>query len=234
MNDVNKIKLKYLGLKKKDKILDIGCSSGTQAIEFAIRGFQVYALDNSLKLINQLRKKIKNKRVVCISIVGDATNLPYDDNVFDAVIATEVFEHITDIKEAVRESYRVLRPGGRACFSLPTEFSEKLFRIIHPTWVKDSGHVSILKLEELICLIKNIGFKIEKVEKNNFEWSVFWLIHSIFRTRFDYTGTPVENKWISKEYKKIWDFLYKMRIAKYLLWVGNKIFPKSYYFYLYK
>ena len=52
-------------------------------------------------------------------LIQDLTSLSFRDHEFDAVVATEVLEHIPDYMAALREVARALRPGGKALFSFP-------------------------------------------------------------------------------------------------------------------
>jgi SAM-dependent methyltransferase len=52
-------------------------------------------------------------------ICGDVLNLPLADNSVDAVLCTEVIEHVTDMQRAIDEIERVLRPGGLLLASTP-------------------------------------------------------------------------------------------------------------------
>jgi SAM-dependent methyltransferase len=45
--------------------------------------------------------------------VADAHNLPFKDNVFDAVVSYNTFEHLAEPAIAAKELYRVLKPGGQ-------------------------------------------------------------------------------------------------------------------------
>ena len=234
MQVVNKIKLDLLKIKKGDKVLDIGCSFGEQAMAIAREGAIVYGIDSSPRSIKEFKHKAKKDNLNCHAFVSEATRIPFKDNYFDAIIATEVFEHIPNAIKAINESFRVLVPQGRACISVPSSITEKIFMTIHPFWLQDSGHVNVFSKKEILTLLKNAGFKIEKVEDLNFEWTLFWLIHSFLKTRFDSTGSPRENYKISDRYSKIWNYMFKIRIGKYLLWLGNKLLPKSYYVYVLK
>ena len=55
----------------------------------------------------------------------DITNIERADDSFDVVIANHVFEHIDDDAKAIREMFRVLRPGGIGLFSVPINFSRE-------------------------------------------------------------------------------------------------------------
>lgn len=232
--NVNKINLNQLKLKKGDKVLDIGCSFGDQAIRIAKQGLSVYGIDKSEQAIRQFRESAEGENVKCVAVVGDIEKMPYEDNQFDAVVATEVFEHVTEPEKAIKESARVLRSGGHACVSVPTQSSEKIFRFLHPTWVKDSTHVNVFSKGQILALLKQAGFTVEKVENQNFEWSIFWLIHSILKSRFKSSGTPLENHRVSEYYFRVWDYIRKFKLEKFLLWLGNNILPKSYYIYVVK
>lgn len=234
MKNVNKINLDMLRLKPGDSILDVGCSYGDQAMRIAKQGLKVYGVDNLPNLINKFRKTAQENKLTCFPVVGEAKNMPFKNGQFDAVVATEVLEHIPSAKEVIDEIFRVLRSHGRICISVPTKFSEKIFSFIHPMWLQNSGHVNIFSRRDIVEMLKEAGFKIEKIEMHNFEWTGFWIVHSFFKTKFDSTGSPLENHHLSEKYFKIWNYLDKLKIGRYLLWFGNLILPKSFYIYALK
>lgn len=55
-------------------------------------------------------------------IVGDVLNLPFEDESVDAVLAIHLLEHVEEPQKAVKEIYRVLKPGGYAYFDTPFIF----------------------------------------------------------------------------------------------------------------
>lgn len=54
-----------------------------------------------------------------IDIVSDICSMPIEDDSFDAVLCTEVLEHLTDPLKALQELTRVLRPGGKLVLTAP-------------------------------------------------------------------------------------------------------------------
>ena len=54
-----------------------------------------------------------------VDIQADATSLPFKDNTVESVVCTGVLEHVSDSGQAVREIFRVLKPGGRLFVEVP-------------------------------------------------------------------------------------------------------------------
>lgn len=62
--------------------------------------------------------KIPDQKVDLVDL-NHKKELPYQDNTFDIVTATEVIEHLEDFRAILREIYRVLKPGGICVLSTP-------------------------------------------------------------------------------------------------------------------
>jgi len=106
-----------------EKVLDIGVGSGALVSSAHRKGIEVWALDPSLRSIEKLRTALNMSER---AQVGYSQNIPFGDEQFDAVIMTEVLEHLDDEtrNKTLREIYRVLRSGGRFIGTVPAR--EKL------------------------------------------------------------------------------------------------------------
>lgn len=94
--------------------LEIGCGEGRVARDLKKRGHHVVAVDSSPTLLRYAREADSDGRYE----LADAAALPFADGAFDLVVAYNSLMDIEDMPGAVRESARVLRPGGRLCISV--------------------------------------------------------------------------------------------------------------------
>ncbi|MDQ3543637.1 MAG: class I SAM-dependent methyltransferase, partial [Actinomycetota bacterium] len=124
--------LDQLGLPSGALILDAGAGFGRHAFEFARRGHRVVALDYAADEVVGTKDtfaamveagEIEDKNYVGV-LRGDATMLPFADGTFDAVVTSEVLEHIPNDTGALAELTRVLRPGGVLAATVPSWLPE--------------------------------------------------------------------------------------------------------------
>ncbi|MFA5793497.1 MAG: methyltransferase domain-containing protein [Candidatus Brocadiia bacterium] len=117
--------LEWLRPQPGSKILYVGCGVGWLFFEilkiFPMQNLEFFGLDVVYSNIrNLIYRKKKEGRPNIVGIVGDAQTLPFPDDSFDIVVSSEVLEHIYDKQAAIKEIYRVLKPGGRFIFSTPS------------------------------------------------------------------------------------------------------------------
>ena len=111
-NTINK-----LDLKPGDVVLDVCCGSGASALpaaELVGDTGHVIGIDLAEKLLNLASNKAQNKSLNNVEFrLGDMLDTGFDDASFDAVVCVFGIFFVPDISEAIRELWRVLRPGGK-------------------------------------------------------------------------------------------------------------------------
>ena len=100
------------------KVLEIGCGLGTDGAQFAEAGADYTGVDLTEAAVELARKRFETFGVPGKFQTADAEQLQFDDNSFDLVYSHGVLHHTPDTAKAIREIYRVLRPGGRAMVML--------------------------------------------------------------------------------------------------------------------
>lgn len=115
-----------LHLKKGASILDAGCGNGRDAIAFYERGFSVTAIDFSEGQLAMARKRegIENIRLE----KQDILHLSLEPATFDAIWCCAVLPHFRfdDVVHILQSFYRILKPGGKVCFTLKKGHGEQL------------------------------------------------------------------------------------------------------------
>ncbi|MDT0691049.1 class I SAM-dependent methyltransferase [Salegentibacter sp. F188] len=104
-------------------------------------------------------------------VKADINNLPFEDNAYDFILCNHVLEHIPDDTKAMKELYRVLKPGGTAILQIPQDLSRKTtFEDDSITDRKERArifgqydHVRIYG-RDYFDKLRNIGFKVEEVD----------------------------------------------------------------------
>lgn len=156
----------FLSCSKEEVVLDLGGGTGLFARRLVDRCREVHLLDESSRMIEQVRhEKIKTR-------LGSGTHTPYPDRFFDAVVLSDVFHHVREQDLLLGEILRVLKPGGRLMVNevdmerfmgrVAARLENLFFVQVFPTGFKALS-------ERLECL----GFRL--VDKKQDSWSFIGL-----------------------------------------------------------
>ena len=99
------------------RLLDAGCGTGHFSKVASEKGALVTSMDIGERLLQKVAEKCKTERVV-----GSVLNMGFDDNSYDLIISSEVIEHTESPFKAIREFFRVLKPGGILALTFPNRF----------------------------------------------------------------------------------------------------------------
>jgi SAM-dependent methyltransferase len=103
------------GVAAGRSVLDVGCGFGLETLRLAARvapGGRVAGIDKSADFIAAAGARAAAAHLAIDFRTGDADALPWPDAAFDCVRAERLLIYLEDLRRAVREMRRVLRPGG--------------------------------------------------------------------------------------------------------------------------
>ncbi|MEG6615993.1 class I SAM-dependent methyltransferase [Peptococcaceae bacterium 1198_IL3148] len=103
-------------MKDTDTILDFGCGTGTLTImtKKEVPQAITYGVDIDPKILEIAQNKVKNSDYEIFLNTYDGITLPYNNEMFDKVLSSLVFHHLTRSQKvkALEEIYRILKVGG--------------------------------------------------------------------------------------------------------------------------
>tara|TARA_Y100000588_G_scaffold385712_1_gene479634 strand:+ start:2419 stop:3198 length:780 start_codon:yes stop_codon:yes gene_type:complete len=110
-----RIVFKWLQRKAEQRILDLGCGTGYFASKLAAEGPFVVGMDLDIASV-----KFAKENGMGHFVVGSAEHLPFKDSSFDALLSTEVLEHLPEEDQALREIARVGNDGAQFVLTVPS------------------------------------------------------------------------------------------------------------------
>jgi demethylmenaquinone methyltransferase/2-methoxy-6-polyprenyl-1,4-benzoquinol methylase len=112
-----------------ERVLDLAAGTGVSTEELTRLGARAVACDFSLGMLRAGRAHKSRRRLAFVA--GDALHLPFADHAFDAATISFGLRNVADVRAALRELARVVRPGGRL---VVCEFSQprwRAFRVVY-------------------------------------------------------------------------------------------------------
>lgn len=139
-------------------ILDVGCSANPNP--FLSQAYAIDILPSERLPSNYREMKVCNL---------NTDPIPYGDQMFDAVIAGDVIEHLENPSQFLREVNRVLKLGGRVVISTPQ--ANDWWTTVHNwflrRWIRDPDtgeHLQNWTILDMVRLLKKNGFLLKKLE----------------------------------------------------------------------
>ncbi len=219
-----------IGIKKDERILDVGCGEGRHSWEACKRNdCLVCALDvdeTSLKkayyafYLLDRQGETKGKWLI---LKGNILELPFKDASFDKVICSEVLEHVQDDVQGIRELVRVLKEEGTLAISVPSYIPEAIcWKLSERYHNKPGGHIRIYKARELISKLQQNKLYVYAIRREHSLHSFYWILRCLF-------GIDNEKALLPSLYHKflVWDIYHGSKPVRLLDRLLNKFFAKS-------
>ncbi len=215
-------------------VLDLGAGFGRHAFESARRGAKVVAADLALNEMESTRDTFTamieagdleedNTYVGCTQANG--LGLPFANNSFDRIIASEILEHVPDDLGVMAELCRVLKPGGIIAATVPSAVPEQIC-----WWLDDGyhaptvagGHVRIYTRSELTTKLESVGLEPTEYHRAHALHSPYWWLKCA-------VGVTNDNNPLVKLYLRFltWDIVKAPRSTRLADRILNPILGKS-------
>jgi 2-polyprenyl-3-methyl-5-hydroxy-6-metoxy-1,4-benzoquinol methylase len=148
---------RFLGKTLRGKlVLDAGCGVGGVTRALVAKGGRVIALDIGPRLAAETRARCQ-----CDAVVGTLVATAFASGTFDVVLSSEAVEHTPDPREAVRELYRLVRPGGVLVISMPNRLWQAPVRAASLVGLRPyDGYENFLWPRQLRTVLEQAGAEI--------------------------------------------------------------------------
>ena len=226
---MNTIKYRKLKLETDQLLLDMGCGEGRHSIGALLETpANVIGLDLSFEDLNTAKSRLKDfdlsgHNTFCTFGVGNIENIPIENASIDAVMCSEVLEHVDSPKESIQELVRVLKPGGIMALSVPRYLPELICWKLSKEYSKTpGGHVRIFKHSQLRDLAVNNGLQYQSFHWAHGLHSPYWWLQCLFwNTR--------ETSYVIKLYHKllVWDLMKRPLFTRLLEMILQPLIGKS-------
>lgn len=214
-----------------DHVLDMGCGAGRHAFELYRRGADVVAFDLDAGELAEVDKMFGAMRLegevpegaAATTVQGDALDLPFDDDTFDKIIASEVLEHIPHDTAAMAELLRVLKPGGQLAVTVPSWLPERICWALSEDYhTAPGGHVRIYTRAELEAKLKATGFRVGGHHHAHGLHAPYWWIKCA-------VGVDNNDNPLAKAYHQVlvWDIMKRPLATRLAERVLNPVVGKS-------
>ncbi|MFD6449637.1 class I SAM-dependent methyltransferase [Nocardia sp. NPDC060220] len=183
-----------LGIGPGSRVIDIGCGAGRHSFEAYRRGADVVAFDQNAADLADVDIMFEAMAAAgeapeyakAETVRGDALDLPYGNDEFDVVIASEILEHVPQDTQAIAELARVVKPGGALAVTVPRWLPERICWALSDEYhANEGGHVRIYRAHELRDKITARGLRYHHQDFAHALHAPFWWLKCAVGVRND-------------------------------------------------
>ncbi len=220
-----------LGIGQGSKVIDVGCGAGRHSFEAYRRGADVVAFDQNATELGDVDAMFRgmadagevSPTARAETVVGDARALPYPDQTFDCVIASEVLEHIPADDAVIAELIRVLKVGGTLAVTVPRWLPERVCWLLSDEYhANEGGHIRIYRADQLRSKIAGRGMTFTHTHHSHALHSPFWWLKCALGVdKSDHPAVAAYHKLL------VWDMMQRPLLTRVAESTLNPLIGKS-------
>lgn len=150
------------GLKKSDRLLDLGCGDGSNLEWLSPHADTIYGSDyNIVRLFRCAARSLRQTL-----FLADIMDYPSCDDFFDVIFFNHVIEHIHEDAKALSTVFRILKPGGLLILGTPNEGAwwwQLAYRRASAT-LASTDHVHFYTADTISSKMSSVGFRILEIK----------------------------------------------------------------------
>jgi len=184
--------------KEAQLLLDVGCGSAWVAKHFVPKGKKVVSLDVSFTNASKAMTAVTSPDHA--AVVADVFRLPFGENTFDCIIASEIIEHLFEPALFVKKLVSILKPGGTLIITTPYKEKLEYHLCVHcnkPT--PKNAHLHSFDEKKMREIIKSASEKEATIKLFNHAWLMKLRVHLLLKNTFLWRfADVVANKIVKK------------------------------------
>lgn len=152
---------------KIKRVADLGAGNGGLCAQLAVKRYEVVGIEQDRNGVDIASRTYPNARFYQFGVHDDPAELLEAEAVFDAVVSTEVIEHLYSPRLLPRHAWQILVPGGHLIISTPYHGYIKNLALSvldkwdhHHTALWEGGHIKFWSQRTLTALLTQNGFEV--------------------------------------------------------------------------
>lgn len=166
--------------KQADLLLDVGCGSAWFAKKFVPKGKKVISLDVSFVNASKAMEVVPSPNHA--ALVADVYHLPFLENSFDVIVASEIMEHLFDPELFVKNLVYILKSDGKLIITTPYNETLEYNLCVHCNKLTPrNAHLHSFDKEKMTKIVQSVSRKELKIKVFNNTFLLKLRLHLILR-----------------------------------------------------